>query len=51
MERNKKMIGHLEDQIGLKVEKECKNVKENVGLLDMTAFGKQNKRAVFSKNF
>ena len=41
MEWNKKMIGHLEDQSGLKaVEKECKNVKENVGILDMTAFAK-----------
>ena len=35
-----KMIGLLEDLNGLKLLKECKNVKENVGLLDMTAFAK-----------
>ena len=34
------MIGHLEGLNGLKMLRECKNVKENVGLLDMTAFGK-----------
>ncbi|GIS77144.1 MAG: hypothetical protein CM1200mP13_05030 [Candidatus Pelagibacterales bacterium] len=35
------MIGHLEDRNGLMLlKKECQNVKENVGLLDMTAFAK-----------
>ena len=35
------MIGRLEDLNGLKMLRVvCKNVKENVGLLDMTAFGK-----------
>ena len=34
MEWSKKMIGHLEDQNGFNaVEKECKNVRENVGII------------------
>ena len=36
---SKKMIGLLEDQNGLKcMEKECRNVKENVGLTRYDSF-------------
>ena len=38
---NKKTIGLLEDLKWFDaIKKECQNVKDNVGLLDMTAFAK-----------